>query len=1349
VANDTQHLRGEAPLPMVVLVGSSAGGLDPLKAFVSALPAGAGLAVVVLQHAQADKETLLPEILGRLTRLRVIASTHEEPLTANVVSVIPPGSKATIAHDAIVLEDRRGASGAPHLIDALFTSAAEALGPRAACVVLSGSGSDGTRGARAIRQHGGMVLVQDPQEAAFDSMPRSALSSGLVDHVVAAHLMPGLVAERARLLAAGVHLPDDDADIRRVLDMLYEQTGNDFREYRSGTVRRRLSRRMAMCRAETLEAYLELLGNRPGEFEELTKDLLIGVTGFFRDPEAFEKLATACIRPLVAARDSRSQLRAWVPGCSTGEEAYSVAMLLLEEAGRTGTKRNATVFASDLDEDALAEARLGTYSAEAMAAVSGERLARFFEKVGESWRVGEELRRSLVFSCHNLIGDPPFSKLDMISCRNLLIYFEPDLQKKALSIFGFALNRGGYLFLGKSDADAAQSGWFDTVDGRLRIYTRNDIRARAQEASFARYNRHAIAGAPSARDRADAQGMDKLARAVLLDHFNAALVIVDHGGGIRYFYGSTGRFLDIPSGAPDLNVFAMLRETVSARLRAALQQAIRDKRRVTLQNVEMDGTDGRVVARITAAPIAEEGDHGPVAVVFEEVAAPADRQAAKRGGTRDDDRIIVNLERELRETRDGLQATIQGYEQTTEELNAAHEEVVSMNEELQSTNEELETSKEEIQSANEELNTINAELRERVSELGEANNDLSNLIGATSIATLFLDEDLCIKRFTPPAAKLLNLMPGDQGRPIHHFSHAFDGRTLADDARAVLETLSPVGREVRVRDGMWHTLHVTPYRTLSDAVEGIVITFTDVTRLKRAEEDAQTARVYAEKVIDANREPLVVLDASRRTVSANCAFADLFGVQRDSMAGGLLDEIAEGTLDVPEFHALVARVVQGSNASESCELTIERPGLGARTYRAHANAIPGAGDAGTLVLVALRDITENKRTTDTLRKTERDLRESQKLEGLGRLAGGLAHDFRNMMQITLGYARRLLKRVSLPSDREDIDEIIRASERATALTTQLLAFSRRQELRLVALDLGEVIAEMVHMLEQTIGEDVHLQIELDDSLPATTADRAQLELVIVNIVMNARDAMPRGGELRIRTRSTEVGDVHATQLQVYPGRYVVLEVSDAGIGMDDETQQSIFEPFFTTKGPGAGTGLGLAVAYGVVRQCSGGIEVDSAHGEGSTFRLYLPATAGAVPQRRHRPARAPALPGGSESVLLVEDENGVRNLAALELRELGYTVIEASTGEEALQAASSIEQSIDLLVTDIVLPGMDGRSVYDAISKARPGIRVLFITAYAETHVLRGRINREGTPVLEKPFTADQLAAAMRTALDS
>ena len=1355
---DSQQIAGDGKSvrprqhPVVVLVGASAGGLDPLKDFVSALPADPPLSIVIIQHAQAGKETYLPEILGRLTPLRVVAATHGARLAAGTICVIPPGSKAAISGDEIHLEDREEVEGVPHLIDALFSSAAEALGPRAACVVMSGSGNDGTRGVREIRSHGGLALVQAPQDAAFDSMPRSAISSGLVDHVVVARLMPGLLVDHARMLAARAAAGSvtGDADVRRVLALLHEKTGNDFREYRSGTVRRRLSRRMALVGARTVEEYITSLQGGTEEAGELTKDLLIGVTSFFRDPQAFDELATACIRPLLETREPKAPVRAWVPGCATGEEAYSIAMLLHEEAERAGATRGVTVFASDLDEQSLATARAGHYSEESVAAISQERLARFFEPAENSWRVGEELRRSLVFACHNLVSDPPYSKLDLVSCRNLLIYLEPGLQKKAHSIFGFALNRGGYLFLGTSDADAAQSEWFDAVNSRLRIYRRNDARARAQEASFSRFGRQVLTGIDRSPVRTSVETLGDLARSALLDYFGAAVIVAERDGGIRYFYGSAGRFLDLPSGAPDLNVFAMLPEAVAARVRAAAYQAVHEDRRVTLREAEMDGPGGHITARITVTPIGEGDEHVQVAVILEEIAGDADVTAGGRYCLTDDDHLVERLERELRETREGLQATVRNYERTTEELHAAHEEVISMNEELQSTNEELETSKEEIQSANEELSTINAELRERVAELSEANNDLANLIGATSIATLFLDKDLCIKRFTPPAAALLNLMPGDLGRPIGHLKQTFDGDELTVDAQRVLGSLTPVGREVRANDGQWYTLHVMPYRTLADSIEGVVITLADVTRLKQTEEAAQAARMYAEAIIDTTREPLVVLGAERRVVSVNRAFTEMFGIRKDLGAGSRLDEIADGALGAPELEALVNRILSGGGETGSCEIAIDCTGLGARTYRADANPVPGlGGERSSFALVALRDVTETKRTTDTLRRTERNLRVSRKLEGLGRLAGGVAHDFRNMMQITMGYARRLLKRLPSETDREDLLEIVRAGERATALTTQLLAFGRQQELRLRPLDLSEVISGMEHLLHQTLAEDVHLRIEPVTGLPAVLADRAQIELVVVNIAMNARDAMPRGGELRVDLRVVEMADAHASRLEIDPGRYVQLEISDTGVGMDEQTQHSVFEPFFTTKATGSGTGLGLAAAYGIIRQCRGGIEVESVLGEGTTFRLCLPVADGVEPERRKRMDRAPAAAGGTESVLLVEDEDGVRSLAALELRELGYAVLEAANGEDALRAASSSDGPIHLVLTDIVLPGMDGCEVFDAVAKDRPDVRVLFVTAYAETHVLRERIIDEGRPVLEKPFTVAQLAAAVRAALNS
>jgi two-component system CheB/CheR fusion protein len=827
---------------LVVGIGASAGGIEALKELFTAMPSDSGLAFVVIQHLEPTHESRMADILGKCTSMKVVQARDGMLVQANHVYANPAGKYTSIDAGRLVVSERSERDRIRMPIDFFLTSLAEDQHEAAVGIILSGSsGSDGTRGVRAVREAGGMCMAQDPQTAQFPAMPQSAIDTGLVDHVLAVAMMPAALvgyAQHAAVRASPGHTTTEAAadDLEPILKLLRTRTSSDYRHYKKTTIIRRIHRRMGINQVADMADYLTLLEEDQGELTRLSRDMLIGVSSFFRDAEAFEELRKEAIVPLVARSDPDNPLRAWVPGCASGEEAYSVAMLMLESVAAAGTARPVQVFASDVDDHALEVGRAGVYAESIAEAITPTRLERFFTRQGQKYQVTTQLREAVVFSRQDLIADPPFSKLDLISCRNVLIYIEPAFQKKVLALFSFALTPGGYLFLGKSEGIAEMEDHFEPVSKPRRIYRL--IRPNRQAAAaFPLRTGGRPVGQPERKTTVPpATALAQANQDVLLRHFKASIVLVNPKGQILHFYGETERYLGHPKGPASLNVLDMITGTLSAKLRRAMERAFKRDEAVKIPRAPVPRA-GTPLADLTVMPVptAPEADK-LLAIIFEDTSDPRSSAAALPVSA-EDEPLVTQLEQEVNTLRSELRADAEEFDTANEELRAANEEVMSMNEELQSANEELEASKEELQSVNEELTTVNSQLNDNLAELTATNNDLANLLAATEIATVFLDSQLRIKRFTPRATELLNLIPADRGRPISHISQNFDGKELAAESEKTLSSLTPTEREVQTHDGRWHTMRILPYRTLDDRIDGVVITFSDVTRLKRVEQE--------------------------------------------------------------------------------------------------------------------------------------------------------------------------------------------------------------------------------------------------------------------------------------------------------------------------------------------------------------------------------------------------------------------------------------------------------------------------------------------------------------------------------
>jgi len=830
---------------IVVGIGASAGGLDAYKRLLRGLDGDSGMAFVLVQHLDPTHESLMAELLSKYTAMPIVQVGETMTVEPNTVYMIPPNRFIRIHGQVLSLDEPVRKRGVRLPIDYFFSSLARARRERAIGIVLSGTGGDGADGLREIKAEGGMTIAQRPEQAEFDGMPTAALATGAVDRVLALEEMGEAILAYAR--HAYVVAPAEETlaaaapdHFRAILSLLKAQTDQDFTRYKHGTLARRIERRMGIRYVDTAADYLKLLREDADELNTLFKDLLIGVTRFFRDRGAWDQLTEILAQNLRDRRNAEA-VRVWVPGCATGEEAYSLAMLLVELQQQQNKRWDIQVFATDIDSDAIETARLGVYPENIAKDLSEPRLEAFFERDGGRLRVKKRLREACIFAVQSLLSDAPFSNLDLISCRNLLIYLESDIQQRVLDVFHFGLKPQGILFLGNSESPNKRVKLFKTLSQPSRIYQKIGA-SRPGAGSFpvvTGSRRGLDAVAPVAgEERSLPVGAIERSKKALLEEFAPASVVVNHRGVIQYIHGPVRNYLDFPSGEPELELTTMALEGLKAKTRTALHQARSANETVSLLAPRVPRGEGQIAVRLRVQPLpGAKGSEQLFLVSFLDEAparASAEAEAAAGGpalpAEAEDSR---QLALELAATREDLQSTIEELESANEELKASNEEVMSMNEELQSTNEELETSREELQSLNEELSTVNNQLQGKVGELEAVTNDLANLLASTDMATLFLDQDLRIRRFTPATMRLMSLREGDVGRPLSDLASRVEDTELAADACAVLETLAPVQREVRQGAEQWFMRRVTPFRTADNRIEGVVVTYSDMTEVRQ------------------------------------------------------------------------------------------------------------------------------------------------------------------------------------------------------------------------------------------------------------------------------------------------------------------------------------------------------------------------------------------------------------------------------------------------------------------------------------------------------------------------------------
>ncbi|WP_019867065.1 chemotaxis protein CheB [Methylovulum miyakonense] len=947
----------------IVGIGASAGGLEALEEFFRHAPVNGGMAFVIVQHLDPSHTSLLAEILQRSTKMKVIEAQDQILVEANCVYVIPPNRDMAIFHGMLQLSTPDEPRGHRLPIDAFLRSLAEDQQENAVGIILSGTGTDGTQGLRAILGGGGITLVQEPGTAKYDGMPSSAIQAGYASHVMAVDKMPEALLSDFRSIyayTAPPATPKSAKGINRILMQLRTITGHDFSLYKKSTIGRRIERRMAQHTIEDADVYARYLKENPAEVNALFKELLINVTNFFRDPEAFATLETEILPKLCQDKPDNYVFRAWVAGCATGEEAYSIAILLRELMDKSHQEFKIQIYSTDLSEEVIAVARAGIYPPNIAQDVNPERLRRFFIKEDKGYRVKKEIREMVVFAIQNVIKDPPFTKLDLLSCRNLMIYLEAELQNRLIPAFHYALKPGGVLFLSPSESIGNHTDLFSSLNRKWKFY-----RATHSITSSRAVMSHVVSWTAETGDKPSEEAMNKpkdtnfaeLTRRVLVQYYAPPSVVTDGKGDILYVHNDTGRYLRPAPGQATLNIIEMAREGLELELRSALRAAADDKTLTLNKLVQVKTNGGFSTVSLSVRPLPiTDGNQNLLLVSFQDIANPTLKPSRKRIAKPAELGRIDELEQELAYLKESYQAGMEEQQASNEELKSANEEMQSTNEELQSTNEELETSKEELQSVNEELITVNAELQAKIEQLARMQNDMKNLLDNTNIGTVFLDEHMVIRRFTREATQLYRLVATDVGRPLNDIKSNLEGEELLSKAQAVLESLVPFEQEVQIQNGAWFLVRIQPYRTLDNVIEGVVLTFTDISKRVAAETAVQLARELAENVVDNIRKPLLVLDSQLQVVTANRVFYDYFKVTPTDTVGHKIYDLGNGQWNIPALRELLEIILPRDQAVEAYLVEHDFPVIGQHKILLNARRIVGKTSGPSLILLTTEEV---------------------------------------------------------------------------------------------------------------------------------------------------------------------------------------------------------------------------------------------------------------------------------------------------------------------------------------------------------------------------------------------------------
>jgi two-component system CheB/CheR fusion protein len=1297
---------------MVVGLGASAGGLKALGEFFQNLPAATGMAYVVVVHLSPEHESSMRHLLQQSTRMPVAQVTESVRIEPNHVYVISPNSQLTMRDGS--LEPAPGVKhrGSRMTIDVFLETLGEAHKHRAVGIILSGTGSDGTLGARSLKASGGIVLAQAPEDAEYDAMPRSAIATGAVDFVMPAREMPHKIsslwqnARSIQLPALPEQVSPEDAAaqaedaMRDILAAVRARTRHDFSQYKRATLLRRIERRMQVNQLRTLSEYREFIGEHPNEAHGLLRDLLISVTWFFRDPQAWKALAQRVIPDVIARRNS-DNIRIWCVGCATGEEVYTLAMLFQEALDDIADAPKVNIFATDIDDEALAFARAGLYPDSISEQVTPERVRRFFVREQGSLRVNKQLRELVMFAAHNVIQDPPFSRLDLVCCRNLLIYLNRHVQTKVLDLLHFSLPPDAYLFLGMSESVEDGHDGFSVVDKANRIFVQQP-RARM---GLMLTTLPTLQPQRFPADLASAGGRRMVSfgelHQRLLEHYSAPSLVVDDRYEIVHLSDRAGHFLQLGPGEPSLQLLRVLPDELRYDLKTALDQAMETMHTVERKRLPMQRGPQRVHVDVKVYPVRDRASARTFAlIIFDEGA-----------GNEEDERLVIDdqspttadssqLEDRVREMESQLHAAVEQYEVQNEELKASNEELQATNEELRATTEELETGKEELQSINEELVTVNQELKNKVDETTRISEDLQNFVSATEIASMFVDRDMRLMRYTPFAREIFNVIPTDLGRPLLDITHRLENVDFEGAIQRVFETLHLVELEARGNNDRWYIVRILPYRTSDDRIRGAVLTFIDITQRREAEAAGRRAEEWARVLVENVRGyAILTLDEAGSIRSWNPGAQQIFGYDEREAVGQsfeLLFTPEDRAAGVPEAEMQQA-FVTGRGDDERWQLRKD----GTRFFASGIMARIG-DEGGHGFVKVLRDLTDQKLAEERqarLLAVERVSRETA--EEANRLKDEflamLSHELRNPLALMLMQAEILLRAPEAKhSDRlmqsgKIIHEMVRAQAQ---LVEDMLDVSRAKTGKLTMdrqlLPLTFLIADSIGALRREAQQkNVTLDVQIGEAPMIVAADPVRVRQVAWNLLTNALKFTPSGGTIHVRLSRDE--------------NSARLDVEDTGQGIAPDDLPHIFEWFRRSSGassttpPQAGMGIGLALVKQLVELHDGRLEAHSEGiGKGARFTVWLPLQMMQASAREiaiDAPENPEALKG--MNILVVDDSKANGDALGEMLQMEGATAVVEASAQAAIKRAE--QERFDVIISDIAMPDIDGYAMLKAI----------------------------------------------------
>lgn len=1272
----------------IVGIGASAGGLEALEELFDNMPINSGMAFVVVQHLSPDFKSVMDELLARHTRIPIHRVVDNMPVEPNAIYLIPPKKEMIVSAGKLLLSDKDPSSGLTLPIDIFFRSLAQDAGPRSIGVVLSGTGSDGSRGICDIHEAGGFVVAQDVDSARFDGMPKSAAETGIVDVVARPEQIPAtLLSYTQHPCAASMtdSMPTDPALLEgfdAIFQLLRKTYDIDFSYYKRTTVARRVQRRLSMNQITDLEDYIERLREDSNELNLLYKDLLIGVTKFFRDTEAYQRLQQDVLPQLLVKVRPEGELRIWSAGCATGEEAYSLAILVHEQLEQLKLRLNVKIFATDVHRTSLDFASAGVYSDASLSEVSPERLARYFTRVKSGYHVAPELRQMIVFAPHNIVKDAPFTKIDLITCRNLLIYLEPPAQKKAISLFHFALNTGGVMLMGPSESPGDLADEFEAVHERWKIYRKRrdkrlppDMRLPLSVGYIPRRGSRGLSSVPPLQSPPDApllRAYDEL----LKDYAPPSLLVNERRELVQSFSGASA-FLRMRDGRPSNDVFDLVVPDLKIPLATAVQQAAKKRATVTFKGIRVTTDQGAQQIKLTVKPIPDrhsDSDHFLISLEAVADARPVsderDTQSMDLG--RASQEQVHALESELRYMKENLQATVEEMETSNEELQATNEELVASNEELQSTNEEL-------HSVNEELYTVNAEYQKKIGELTEMTADMDNLLHSTDVGVIFLDPDLCIRKYTPKIAEVFHLLPLDIGRRIESFAPNIDRAELLEDLKRVLRDEIPFEAEVHGADSKTFLLRILPYRAKTK-IDGVVVTLIDISQLKQAE---SKLRLMSKVFLD-GADPIVIEDLNGHITDVNAEAERMYGWTRDDLLGKII-----GVLIPPEererARQLRTQCIENGGLRNVETIKQSRDGELIPVLLALSLLTDQSGQPVAVASIA-KNIAERKRAEDTAREAVRKR---------DHFLAMLSHELRNPLSAALNatYLLDTADEKQVPPALADACRVIqRQTLQVARLLDDLLDVSRvtqgKIDIRRQVLDLTQLVSDAVDAVRsrvETRGQQ--LTVDISSEPVCIEGDPARLLQIQENLLTNATKYTQRGGTIHLSLHEE--------------GNEAVFRVRDNGQGVPGHMLESIFELFVqsedTLDRSHGGMGLGLTLVKTLVELHDGTVTAHSpGPGQGCEFVVRLPLVD--QPEAASCKEQTDRSPGKTQQrhLVLVEDNDDSRQMLAALLKLEGHQVSVAKDGEQGLEMILKLRP--DAAIVDIGLPKLSG---YDVAKEVR------------------------------------------------